>query len=189
MDVSAAAPDLVPRRGLSVDQRCARITGSAVCMRYEAMLSLHGRHCCDRLCSLLLCTRARDCCHGARAARRRARPSPCRPSGSTQEFAFYFQSQTTFYSCSSLEAKLERILKALGVQRARQGALGRLPDRSGAHAARHRERQCAGRSHAGGDRGARQEQEQARARGAGARREPRTLQRLRRFRRNGSASR
>jgi hypothetical protein len=32
-----------------------------------------------------------------------------------QEFAFYFQSQTTFYSCSSLEAKLQRILKALGV--------------------------------------------------------------------------
>ena len=33
-----------------------------------------------------------------------------------QEISFYFQSQTTFYSCSSLEAKLKRILKALGTQ-------------------------------------------------------------------------
>lgn len=32
----------------------------------------------------------------------------------TQEFAFYFQSFTTFYSCSGLEAKLERILRGLG---------------------------------------------------------------------------
>jgi hypothetical protein len=34
-----------------------------------------------------------------------------------QEFAFFFQSQTTFYSCSSLEAKLERILSALGARK------------------------------------------------------------------------
>ena len=36
-----------------------------------------------------------------------------------QEFAFFFQTQTTFYSCSSLEAKLERILKLLGATPAR----------------------------------------------------------------------
>jgi hypothetical protein len=33
-----------------------------------------------------------------------------------QEFSFHFQSFTTFYSCSGLEMKLERILKALGVK-------------------------------------------------------------------------
>lgn len=32
-----------------------------------------------------------------------------------QEIAFYFQSFTTFYSCTSLEAKLERIMRELGV--------------------------------------------------------------------------
>lgn len=32
-----------------------------------------------------------------------------------QEIAFYFQSFTTFYSCTSLESKLERILRELGV--------------------------------------------------------------------------
>ena len=31
-----------------------------------------------------------------------------------QEFSFHFQSFTTFYSCSGLESKLERIIKALG---------------------------------------------------------------------------
>jgi hypothetical protein len=31
-----------------------------------------------------------------------------------QEISFYFQSFTTFYSCSGLESKLERIIKALG---------------------------------------------------------------------------
>ena len=31
-----------------------------------------------------------------------------------QEIGFYFQSFTTFYSCSGLESKLERIIKALG---------------------------------------------------------------------------
>jgi hypothetical protein len=41
-------------------------------------------------------------------------PEPVQAIWKDQEFAFYFQSQTTFYSCSSLEAKLERILKALG---------------------------------------------------------------------------
>lgn len=42
-------------------------------------------------------------------------PEPVQAIWKNQEFAFFFQSQTTFYSCSSLEAKLERILKALGV--------------------------------------------------------------------------
>jgi hypothetical protein len=42
-------------------------------------------------------------------------PEPVQAIWKNQEFAFYFQSQTTFYSCSSLEAKLERILKVLGV--------------------------------------------------------------------------
>jgi hypothetical protein len=32
-----------------------------------------------------------------------------------QEIEFYFQSFTTFYSCTSLEGKLERIMRALGV--------------------------------------------------------------------------
>ncbi len=41
-------------------------------------------------------------------------PEPVQAIWKDQEFAFYFQSQTTFYSCSSLEAKLERILRALG---------------------------------------------------------------------------
>jgi len=32
-----------------------------------------------------------------------------------QEIAFYFQSFTTFYSCTGLEGKVERIMRALGV--------------------------------------------------------------------------
>jgi len=44
-------------------------------------------------------------------------PEPVQAIWKSQEFAFFFQSQTTFYSCSSLEAKLERILKALGVRK------------------------------------------------------------------------
>ncbi len=32
-----------------------------------------------------------------------------------QEIAFYFQSFTTYYSCTGLEGKLERIMRALGV--------------------------------------------------------------------------
>jgi hypothetical protein len=32
-----------------------------------------------------------------------------------QEIEFYFQSFTTFYSCTALEGKLERIMRALGV--------------------------------------------------------------------------
>jgi len=43
-------------------------------------------------------------------------PEPVQAIWKHQEISFYFQSQTTFYSCSSLEAKLKRILKALGTQ-------------------------------------------------------------------------
>ena len=32
-----------------------------------------------------------------------------------QEISFYFQSFTTFYSCTGLEGKLERVMRALGV--------------------------------------------------------------------------
>ena len=44
-------------------------------------------------------------------------PEPVQAIWKNQEFAFYFQSQTTFYSCSSLEAKLVRLLKVLGAQK------------------------------------------------------------------------
>lgn len=51
----------------------------------------------------------------ARAAEEAApAPEPVQAIWKDQELAFFFQSQTTFYSCSSLEAKLERILKLLG---------------------------------------------------------------------------
>ena len=36
-----------------------------------------------------------------------------------QEFSVHFQSFTTFYSCTGLESKLERLLKALGAQDAK----------------------------------------------------------------------
>lgn len=52
---------------------------------------------------------------GTRAAEQGS-PEPVQAIWKDQEFAFYFHSQTTFYSCSSLEVKLERILRALGVQ-------------------------------------------------------------------------
>lgn len=45
-----------------------------------------------------------------------ASPEPVQAIWKEQEISFFFQSQTTFYSCSSLEAKLQRILKALGTQ-------------------------------------------------------------------------
>lgn len=41
-------------------------------------------------------------------------PEPVQAIWKDQEIAFFFQSQTTFYSCGSLEAKLERILNILG---------------------------------------------------------------------------
>ena len=58
------------------------------------------------------------CCAAAGCARAAepGSPEPVQAIWKHQEFAFYFQSQTTFYSCSSLEAKLERILRALGAQ-------------------------------------------------------------------------
>jgi hypothetical protein len=43
-------------------------------------------------------------------------PEPVQSIWKHQEFSFFFHSRTTFYSCASLEAKLERILKALGTQ-------------------------------------------------------------------------
>lgn len=49
----------------------------------------------------------------ARAAEPAA-PQPVQAIWKDQELAFFFQTQTTFYSCGSLEAKLERILKILG---------------------------------------------------------------------------
>ena len=53
---------------------------------------------------------------GAHAAEPGA-PEPVQAIWKNQEFAFFYQSQTTFYSCSSLEAKLVRLLKALGAQK------------------------------------------------------------------------
>ena len=52
---------------------------------------------------------------GAYAAEQ-ASPAPVQAIWKDQEVTFYFQSQTTFYSCSSLQQKLERILKALGAR-------------------------------------------------------------------------
>ena len=43
-------------------------------------------------------------------------PEPVQAIWKDQELTFYFQSQTTFYSCSSLQQKVERILKALGAR-------------------------------------------------------------------------
>jgi hypothetical protein len=63
----------------------------------------------------LLCALAVGLLADARAAEP-ASPEPVQAIWKHQEFSFYFQSQTTFYSCSSLEAKLERILKALGTR-------------------------------------------------------------------------
>lgn len=63
----------------------------------------------------LLCALAVGLLADARAAEP-ASPEPVQAIWMHQEFAFFFQSQTTFYSCSSLEAKLERILKALGTK-------------------------------------------------------------------------
>lgn len=42
-------------------------------------------------------------------------PDPVPAIWKHQEIAFYFQSFTTFYSCTGLEGKLERIMRELGV--------------------------------------------------------------------------
>lgn len=68
-----------------------------------------------RYALLLLCVLA-GLSPGVRAAED-ASAEPVQAIWKNQEFAFYFQSQTTFYSCSSLEAKLERILSALGARK------------------------------------------------------------------------
>jgi hypothetical protein len=52
----------------------------------------------------------------AAPAAEQSSPEPVQAIWKDQQFAFYYQSQTTFYSCSSLEAKVERILKALGAR-------------------------------------------------------------------------
>ena len=49
-------------------------------------------------------------------AAEQAAPEPVQAIWKSQEFSFYYQSMTTFYSCSSLEAKLRRILRALGAR-------------------------------------------------------------------------
>jgi len=51
----------------------------------------------------------------ARAAEHGA-SEPVQAIWKDQEFAFFFQTQTTFYSCSSLEAKVQNVLEALGVK-------------------------------------------------------------------------
>lgn len=53
-------------------------------------------------------------------AQESASADPVQAIWKEQEAAFYFQSFTTFYSCSSLEAKIKRILTAVGVQREMQ---------------------------------------------------------------------
>lgn len=54
---------------------------------------------------------------GAEEATEGALPSadPVQAIWKHQEISFYFQSFTTFYSCTGLEGKLERIMRALGV--------------------------------------------------------------------------
>jgi hypothetical protein len=52
----------------------------------------------------------------ARAEEQAAAPEPVLAIWKDQELSFFFQTQTTFYSCTSLEAKLEDILNALGVR-------------------------------------------------------------------------
>ncbi len=46
-----------------------------------------------------------------------AQPEPVQAVWKQQEVPFYFQSFTTFYSCSSMESKIRRLLIALGVNR------------------------------------------------------------------------
>ncbi len=82
-------------------------------MRYEAKISSWPTLLRSTVL-VLLCTLA-GLLPGARAAEQGS-PEPVQAIWKNEEFAFFFQSQTTFYSCSSLEAKLERILKALGVR-------------------------------------------------------------------------
>jgi hypothetical protein len=45
-----------------------------------------------------------------------AEPEPVQAIWKPQEITFYFQSFTTFYSCSGLESKVERILEELGAE-------------------------------------------------------------------------
>jgi len=78
-------------------------------MRYESSLS-------PTTTLVILCALAGLLPGGAGAAEPDA-PEPVQAIWKNQEFSFYFQSQTTFYSCSSLEAKLKRIFSALGARK------------------------------------------------------------------------
>jgi hypothetical protein len=80
-------------------------------MKYEAkILSWPARL---RWTALALLCALPGLLSGAHAAEEGS-PEPVQAIWKDQEFAFYFHSQTTFYSCTSLESKLKRILKALG---------------------------------------------------------------------------
>ncbi len=60
-------------------------------------------------------------------------PEPVQAIWKPQEFTFYYQSFTTFYSCESLEAKLEQILRLVGAYaevRVREVDCGRGPVRA-----------------------------------------------------------
>lgn len=48
-----------------------------------------------------------------------AEPQPVQAIWKSQEITFHFQSFTTYYSCTGLEAKLERLLRALGAREVR----------------------------------------------------------------------
>jgi hypothetical protein len=52
---------------------------------------------------------------GAASPADQATSEPVQAIWKQQEITFYYQSFTTFYSCTGLEGKLERIMKALGV--------------------------------------------------------------------------
>ncbi|MGH8236326.1 MAG: hypothetical protein ACREXP_04800, partial [Steroidobacteraceae bacterium] len=82
-------------------------------MRYEARISSWPA--LLRSTVLVLLYTLAGLLAGTRAAEQGSR-EPVQAIWKNEEFAFFFQSQTTFYSCSSLEAKLERSLEALGVR-------------------------------------------------------------------------
>jgi hypothetical protein len=64
------------------------------------------------LCFALCAQRAAAAEEGAPAAD----AQPVEAIWKEHEFSFHFQSFTTFYSCTGLESKLERLLKALGAK-------------------------------------------------------------------------
>jgi hypothetical protein len=64
------------------------------------------------LCVLPMLARSQQAAPDLQAAS----PEPVQAIWKDQEIAFFFQSRTTFYSCSSLEAKIKRVLRALGAE-------------------------------------------------------------------------